>query len=102
MEFLQLIGEYLRKAQQDRKLKLALVDQIVYQFLYVNGSRIALRRADCKMAFSVYLKVSCSPILHTIGLNDLFQCDVLHLRAFPAGTHTHGLENQWACKLWNL
>jgi hypothetical protein len=31
------------------------------------------------MTFSVYLKVSCSPILHTIGLNDLFQCDISHL-----------------------
>jgi hypothetical protein len=31
------------------------------------------------MAFSVYLKVSCPPVLHTIGLHDLVQCDIFHL-----------------------
>jgi hypothetical protein len=31
------------------------------------------------MAFPVYLKVSCPPVLHTIGLHDLVQCDIFHL-----------------------
>src|SRR5580704_17487550 len=52
---------------------------MVYQFLYIQISGIAFCRENHQMAFSVRLKVTNPPILHTIGLNDLFKCDVLHL-----------------------
>jgi hypothetical protein len=74
-----LIREDLRESQEDGELKSSLVDKVVNEFLYIYVARIAFRRMNYEMAFAVYLKVPCPPVLHTIGLNDLFQCDVLHL-----------------------
>jgi hypothetical protein len=79
VQLVQLVGQQLRESEQDRELQLALLDEIVYQFFDVYVPGVTLCGMDDEMAFSVYLKVACAPILHTIGLKDLFQCDVLHL-----------------------
>ena len=43
---------------------------------------VAFGRADSEMTFPINLKVTRSPVLHTIGLNDLIECVVSHL--FPS------------------
>src|SRR5262249_14066270 len=53
--------------------------KVVNKFFYINEAGVAFGRMNYEMAFAIYLKVACPPVLHTIGLNDLFQCDVLHL-----------------------
>src|ERR1044072_4398770 len=82
MQFSELIGQDLRESEKDRWLQLAMLHEVVNKFFNIYSSWITFSRSDSKMAFSINLEISCSPILHTIGLCDLFQCVISHL--FPS------------------
>src|SRR5262249_22722669 len=69
------------------------IDEVVDELFYINRSRVAFGGSDGEMALAVNLEVSCSPILHTISLKELFQCDVFYLsnppQVFPRPSVAH-------------